>query len=336
MKKKIIFSVLLMYLLCNLASPIVMAEDESEQTQIFSIFTPEIGFDFTENITGEPLNPLQTQEIDIKVKFKLEMSSIAKWFFFKRRIGRLLLFGTSYIFKFKALPKSNLNITISESPTWCSANIDTNTLEISFADIGANRNSTVEKTFKLEFTVNENATALDNGDIKIQADFLGLGGIKVTTNSTTIPVIVAYEPDIIVETISELTIPPLQNNTVPINITNNGNGDSQISILYITPENWTATFDLESLILKVNETRQITLTVNPPKEFSNQTINFSFIPRSTAGLYEGAPVVSSIDFINDGSLKEEGTQDVAIVGIIILIIIILLVVTFLLLRKKKQ
>jgi len=336
MKKKIIFTVLSMYLLCTLASPIVMAEDESEQTQIFSIFAPEISFEFTENITGEPLNPLQTQEIDIKVKFKLEMSSIAKWFFFKRRIGRLFMFGPSYIFKFKGLPKSNLNITISESPTWCSANIDTNILEISFSDIGANKNSTVEKTLKLEFTVNENATALDNGDIKIQADFIGLGGIKATTNSTTIPVIVAYVPDIIVETISELTITPLQNTTVPINITNNGNGDSAISILYITPENWTATFDPESLTLKVNETGQITLTVNPPKEFINQTINFSFIIRSTAGLYEGAPITSSIDFINDGSLKEEDTQDVTIVGIIILIIIILLLVTFLLIRKKKQ
>jgi hypothetical protein len=336
MDKKIIISVLLLYLFCTLASPIVMAEEKSEQIQIMSISTPEISFEFTENLTGEPINPLQTQEVNMKVKFKLEMSSIAKWFFFKRRIGRLLLFGPSYIFKFKALPKSNLSINISGSPTWCSANIDTDTLDISFADIGANKNSTVEKTFKLEFTVNENAAALDNGEIKIQADFLGLGGIKATTNSITIPVIVAYVPDIIVETESELTIAPLKNTTVPINLTNNANGDSIISILYITPENWTATFDQESLTLKVNETKQIILIVNPPKEFSNQTINISFIPKSTAGLYEGAPIISSINFINDGSLKEEAGQDVMIVGIIIIIIIILMVFTFLLLRKKKQ
>lgn len=336
MNKKIIISVLLLYLFCTLASPIVMAEDEFE-AQALNISSPEIIFEFTENLTGEPINPLQTQAINIKVKFKMEMSSLAKWFFFKRRIGRLLLFGPSYIFKFKALPKSNLSLNISETPSWCLANLDTNNLEIDFADISANKTSLVEKTVKLEFTVNENATALDNDDIKIQADFIGLGGIEATTNSTTLPVLVAYVPNIKVETESELTITPLKNTTVPINITNNGNGDSTILVQYITPENWTAIFDQESLVLKINETKQITLTVNPPKEFNNQTINFSFIPESTAGLYVGAPVLSTINFVNDGSLKEENDrQDLIIVGVIIVIIIILMLFTFLFLGKKKQ
>ena len=330
MKKKIIFTVLAMYLLCTLASPIVFAEEKSEQKEVLGIFTPEISFEFTKNLTDEPINPLQTQEIDIKVKFRLNMGSLAKLFFFNRRIGRLILFGPGNVLRIRGTPKSNLTLSISECPTWCSAKIDTETFEFNLGD------SPIEKTIKLEFTVNENATALDKGDIKIQADFMGRWTIKAVTNSTTIPVTVAYIPELFIEVESEFIIPPLQNTTVPINITNNGNGDSIIFISYNTPENWTATFDQENFTLKINETKQITLTVNPPKGFTNQTIDFSFISILTGGLYPGTPFVFSMIFINDGSLKEEGGQEVLVVGIIILVIIIILLVTFLLLRKKKQ
>lgn len=336
MKKIIMFPVLVIYLICVLVSPIIFAEEIPEKTQAMGLFTPEISFEYTKNLTGEPIAPLQKQEVDIKVKFKLDMSSIVKWIFFKRRIGRVLLFGPSYLLKIKKLPESNLNISLSHYPTWCTANIDTDVFGFSFDDIYKNANSSVEKTVKLEYTVNENATALATDTIKIQAEFMGVNAINAATKSTTINVTVAYKPDILIETESELLIPPLKNSTVPINITNNGNGDSTISIQFINPENWTTTFDQEKFTLKVNETIQINFTINPPKDFTNQTINFSFIPKSTAGEYQGSPVISSIVFINNGSQEEEGGQDVLVVGIILLIIIIIMVVTYLFLIRKKQ
>ncbi len=97
MNKKIIFAISVMYLLFTLASPIVFAEQESEQIQSSGIFGTKISFEFTKNLTDEPINPLETQEVDINVKFKLDIGSFSKWFFFKRRIGRLLMFGPSYI-----------------------------------------------------------------------------------------------------------------------------------------------------------------------------------------------------------------------------------------------
>jgi len=336
MKKKIIFIVLTMYLLFTLTTPIVFAEEKSEQTLALGIFTPEISFEFDKNLTDKPINPLQNNIIDITVKFKLEMSSLSKWFFFNRRIGRLFLFGQGYFLKIKGFPESNLNITLSESPAWCTAKLDTNLFEFSFNDIYNSNDSSVEKTIKLEFMVNKNATAFEIGDIKIQAVFSGIGGINAKTNSINISISVAYVPEIIIETESELIIPPLENTSVPINITNNGNGDSKISISYLIPENWTETFDPESLILKINETKQMNLTVYPPKEFTNQTINFSFIVTPISGLYEGTRINTSINFINDGSLKEEETQNLIIIGIIMLVIILILVFMFLLLRRKKQ
>ncbi len=337
MKKKIIFIVITMYLLCTLSSPFVFGEEETEQAQSSGIVTPQINFEMTENLTDEPIYPSQTQEVDIKVNFKLDMNQLTKWFFFKRRIGRFLLFGLSYILKIKKIPNSNLSISITEQPSWCSAKINITNFEINFDNIYKNKNSSVETTIKLEFMINEDAKALDKGDIKIQADFVGLGGIGATTSLTTIPITVAYVPEIIVETESELKITPLRNTTVPINITNNGNGNSKILISYITPENWTETFDQENFILNANETKQIILTVNPPKEFDNQTINISFINEYASDpLYKGTTITASINFINDGSLKEENGQEVLIVGVIILIIIILLVISFLFLGKRKQ
>jgi hypothetical protein len=335
MKKKIIIIVLSMYLFCTLASPIVFAEEESEKVQALSIFPSEINIEFSNNLTDEPISPLQKQEVDIKVKFKLDMSSIGKWFFFKRRIGRAIMFGISYIIKMKSLPNSNLSVKISESPAWCSVTIDTNSFVFNLNDLYKSKDSSVEKTVKLEYPVNENAPALEKGEIKIQADFIGFGGIKATSNSTSIFITTAFIPNLVIEAESELVIPPLQNTTVPINITNNGNGDSIISIIYTNPENWTTTFDLEEFTIQKNETKQVNLTVYPPKEFTNQTINISFIPKPITGEYEEQYFTSSIIFINDGSLEEKGIQDVLVVGIIILIIIILLVFILLFLGKKK-
>ncbi|MDH7507152.1 MAG: hypothetical protein QHH15_05135 [Candidatus Thermoplasmatota archaeon] len=337
MKKKIVFTVLLMYLLFTLYSTSVFAEEESKEIQKSGFFTHQIIFELTENLTDKPINPLETQKVDINVKFKLDIGSLAKWFFFKRRIGRLLIFGPSYILKIKALPKSSINISISECPAWCSAKLDTEMFEFSFKDIYNNKESFVEKTIHLEYTINENATALETGDIEIEAVFKGAGSLNTISNVIMIPVTVAYKPDILVEAETELAITPLQNNTTTVNITNKGNGDSIILFNYIIPENWTITFDEENFILRVNETKQIKLTVNPPKEFTNQTINFSLKPKSTASLYEGTPIVLSIKFINNGSsLHKEDGKDFLIVGIIIIIIIILLVITFLFLRRIKK
>jgi hypothetical protein len=229
-----------------------------------------------------------------------------------------------------------LNISITEYPTWVSAKIDTDTFQFSFDDIYQNTESFVEKTIKLEFSLNKDVGALEKGDIEIQAEFTGRWTISGVTNTTKISITSAYVSDLLVEAESELIIPPLKNTTIPINITNNGNGDSKISVIYTNQENWTTTFDQKEFNLKGNETKQIILTINPPKDFTNQTIDFSFIPKSTAGEYEGTPVISSITFINDGSLKEEEGQEIVIVGVIILIIIILLIITFLFLGKKKQ
>jgi hypothetical protein len=61
MKKKIIIIVLSMYLFCTLASPIVFAEEESEKVQALSIFPSEINIEFSNNLTDEPISPLQKQ-----------------------------------------------------------------------------------------------------------------------------------------------------------------------------------------------------------------------------------------------------------------------------------
>ena len=103
MKKKIILlTVIGIYLTFALSSPIVLAEDTSEDNGGSGIFSSEIQFDVDSEIE-EPIQPTGSKEISFKVKFKLlNIGPIAKWFFFNRRIGRVIMFGAlqGYFFRF--------------------------------------------------------------------------------------------------------------------------------------------------------------------------------------------------------------------------------------------
>jgi hypothetical protein len=338
MNKKIMpLAVLMIYISFALASPIVFAEEN----QSSGLFKSEISFDISTDLSA-PIDPSQPTKVEIKVKYKLDMGPLAKWFFFKRRIGRLMLFGPGYFLKIKGIPQANATLSITDFPEWCTAvELDKKTLTFEL------NNEFVEDTVTLTFTIDENATALDKGDIVLSAESSIPWGkiLKKTlltfpgaTNITSISVQVAYKSDIAIESESELTVPPLQNNTVPINITNNGNGKSTVAVQVETPENWNITLDPEEITLDVGQTKQMFLTYIPPEDFSDQSISLTFTPKSTSGEYEGTQVTSSITFHNDGSLKEDGGMDFSIIILILIsiIVIIAIIAVILLLRRKKK
>jgi len=345
MKKKImLIAVLMIYISFALFSPIVFAEDTSEGNQSSGLFKSEIGFDVSTDLTA-PIDSSQTTKVEIKVKYRLDMGPLAKWFFFKRRIGRLMLFGPGYFLKIKGIPQATVNLTITEVPDWCTAKLDTTALTFELNKKILD-NEITEQIVKLEFTINEDAKSLEKGDIVVSAEssipwgkifkkpILTLPG---ATNTTSISVQVAYKSDISINAESELTVPPLQNNVVPINITNNGNGKSDVAVKFSTPENWNITFDQYVITLDVGETQQMNLMYIPPRDFSDQTVDITFIPISTEGYYQGTPVAFNINFHNDGSLKEEGGMDLSILLLIIpIFVVIAIIVAILLLRRKKQ
>jgi hypothetical protein len=195
----------------------------------------------------------------------------------------------------------------------------------------------------LVVTVDENAPALTESKIEIRADFPGLWTIKPVDNSTSVSFLPEYVSNLAVESEIEHTIPPLKNYTIPINITNNGNGESKVNISIIDSDNWTISLDTDEFTLKPDgKTEQILLTVTePPKNFKDKSINLVFTPTCTQEVedttyQQGEPVQLTFTFYNDGSLKEEGNGiNLAYIAVIVIVIIILLLVIFFFLKRRQ-
>ena len=246
------------------------------------------------------------------------------------------MFGFFKLYFFKYLiprPKANLTLSVDKTD-WCDAELDIYEVEFDYNNIFE------EAEAKLKLTLNENASALQKGEVKIIADYLGQGSIGATSNSTTISFMPTYISNIVVEAELEHTIPPLKKTSIPINITNNGNGESVVSIQPLDQEKWNITFEQEENVIGVGEEKQIMMTVKPPKNFDNVTINLTFVPLSTVedvdySYRQGNNVDFGITFYNDGSLKDEDVLDLTTILIIAFVVVIILIIVAIILKKKE-
>jgi len=335
MKKIILLTVIGIYFTFTLSSPILLAEDTTENNAGSGLFTPEIEFDINSEIE-KPISPSESKDITFKVKFKLNLGSIAKRFFFNRRIGRAVMFGFTYFFKLlNQLPKANLTLSV-EAPDGCQAELDKENVTLDY------NNEFEEADVTLTITLDENVTALQKMDVKIVASYPGQGRIEAFSNNTTISFMPDYVSNLGVEMDSELTIPPLKETMVPINITNNGNGESsvKISIKNFDQENWNITFDQDEIKIGAGKTESAMIYVKPPKEFDSVSLTLMFTPTSTVedvddSYRQGDSIVSGITFYNDGSIEEDEGLDVTMVIIIALVILIVFVLIAFILEKRK-
>lgn len=323
MKKKIIFlTVIGTYLTFILFGPAVFA------------IPSEMAIEVEDNEIDEPINPSESEKIVFKVKFKLDMSGISKMLFLNRRIGRIYAFGVIYFFKFiRPIPNANISMSV-DSPTWCQVDFDSDSVELDFDNVDQ------EATLTFNITLDKNAPALVKDQITINANYPGIGRIDSVSNSTNITFMPAYVSNISVESMKNYTISPKKEIMIPVNITNNGNGQSMIGVTGFEKDNWNITPDLENII-NIGETKQIMIKIIPPKDFDNETITFTFNPMSTVenvseSYLQGESVELSITFFDDGSL-DEGNDDIDITSLIIIafVLIIILIIVYILLRKKE-
>jgi len=335
-----IITILVTLLTATLFSTIAAAKNSSEENEIFGLIESEISIQ-VDSQADKPIGPSETKEIEITVKYKLNIGPFANWFFFNRRIGRLILFGPGYILKSKQLPKATVNLSITECPDWCTAELDTAEVEFEFS----NTFEEAEAKPKLKILVNEAIPALKKADIVIKGEFLGHWTMKAVSNTTAISLISAYVSNITYEAEIEQAIPPLKNTTIPINIKNDGNGETTVEIqIEEQPENWNISLDQQNITLPINETGQINLDVIPAKGFDKGIITLKLIPESTSEEdvddihLEGIPVTLSITIHNDGSLKEENGISVETLIPILVVIIIIVAAFFIImfLKKRKQ
>lgn len=321
MNKKLVFLTIIgTYLSFILFAPIVFA------------ITPEISIEVDDNEIDEPIKPSVPESITFRVKFKLQMSGFQKWFNLRRRLGRMLTFGLGYLIKIRQLPTANLSI-YTDQPNWCEVNLNEDSADYIY------NNEYEEMSFALTLTIKKIAPALEKGQITISADYLGIGGIDATSNSTNISLMTAYISNISVDAKSSYSLTPNKENIISINVTNNGNGITNVNITDIVKEKWNITTVSENII-GIGETKEILLKITPPKKFDNESISFTLEPMSTVEnvddkYRQGENVDFSTTFYNDGSLDEDdGDIDITNVIIIAFVIIIILIILYLIFRKK--
>ena len=339
-KKSVITLVLFMLLTSSLSSTFALAKEiqNESNTAAISLVSSEIKLNTTSKI-DEPLTAAVTKEIEITVGYKLDIGSLAKWFFFNRRIGRLLLFGPKYSLKFLSkLPQATIELS-TEQPEWCTVTLDQKNISLEI--------SNDFKETKAELTVfinNQTATALEQKDIKIKAEFKGLGGIKASSNETTISFRPAYQSKITYNFEKEINITSTNETNIPITITNNGNGDAIVKVeIENTSENWNISIYPEETTIPIGNTKQVDLITTPTKTFKNQTIKIKITTKSAYSgtdvdekYLTGETIQFSITLINTQPKEEEKLPLFEILVIGIVVIILISIVAMILVRKKKQ
>jgi len=327
-------------LLTATVSSTTIAETSSDEDPSlgFAIVESEITIDAGSQIDN-PIGPSETKEIEITVKYKLDIGDIAARLLFNRRVGRLMLFGFDYIMKSKGIPSAEINLSV-ECPDWCTATLEPSGVTVGISNVLTEADEKVKLTISINNT-NGTVPALEPGDITIIAESQASWGIGGSSNETTISVMAAYNSTLEINATTTMEISPVNETVIPINITNAGNGEATVNISIETaPEKWNISFSQAEVTLSAGETKQIDMFVIPIKSFKNETIQLTFTPTSTSDedvdekYIQGESVAFGITLLNDGSLEENGIPGFEIFLIITALVIV--IICFFVIRRRKQ
>jgi len=313
----------------------LVAETSLEDQQNFRVIWADsnISIDVSSQI-DKPVGISETKEMDITVKYKLDLGEFFAKLRFDGLISRLILFRIIS----KDIPSAEINLSV-ECPKWCTATVEPSNVSIKISD------EFKEAKAKVTFSINKTAPAFESSDITIKAEYKNKNnwGIHDSNNKTTVSFMPAYVSRLDYELKLEQNISPVNKTTMPINITNTGNGETIVNVtIENPPKNWNISVDSE-ITISVGATKQIDLTLIPVKTFKNETIQLTLTPKSTcsdtsigAGYLDGKSVSLSVTLSNDGSFKEENPPGFEMLILIPIIVLVAAVILIVLLKRKKQ
>ena len=238
------------------------------------------------NQTNEPLSP---DGIPRTITLNVTYSG------FKGTFGQLILL-------YYLLTKQYINISLElgDIPGWCTAYLSNSHLLFPITGTPSTQSTS------LVIAVNEFAPALRPFEVEIKAsvdDVRGpLGFLTLIDRfemSEQIIFRAGYRPCIVVTPESAyLETSPGTTVIDPITVENLGNGLTTIRVDFIdVPQNWVVSIIPPQMVLMVNESRIMNLSITPPIDFyGNETINVSFTPKLYPYQpgYEGPPTYVTI------------------------------------------
>ena len=300
--------------------------------------TIEVSLDVAD-IPSNPIDLNKTIEVDVDVKLTGELPKFFPKLFINTKIGNWIIFRDKN-------QNSTVNVTLSvASPDWCTAKLEHESIEIDLL-------SNSKKSTKLYVTIKESALALQEGEIELKADFSPpenwmFGPSKDTTNFTIVSKYVGNITAVIepLDGVDSFIVKPNVNTTLPLNITNNFNGETKVTIDFDNDSsdlNWNVSLDQDEILIPKDDTKTVNIIIKPPSSKKMQEITGTFIlkPKSTVDIkvadeyLAGESIEISTGPIVKEKIEEEFEIDTTMLAIILLIIILVIIVIIVFLKRK--
>jgi len=300
--------------------------------------TIEVSLDVAD-IPSNPIDLNKTIEVDVDVKLTGELPKFFPKLFINTKIGNWIIFRDKN-------QNSTVNVTLSvASPDWCTAKLEHESIEIDLL-------SNSKKSTKLYVTIKESALALQEGEIELKADFSPpenwmFGPSKDTTNFTIVSKYVGNITAVIepLDGVDSFIVKPNVNTTLPINITNNYNGEIKVTTnfeSYGHELKWDVWVDPYEIVIAKGETKTVNIILKPPTTDEMQKLNatITLTPKSTSDMdiddeyLKGDPIELFTGEIVKEKIEEEFEIDTTMLAIILLIIILVIIVIIVFLKRK--
>jgi hypothetical protein len=145
--------------------------------------------------------------------------------------------------------------------------------------------------------------------------------------------------------VDEYIVEPGVNTTLPLNITNNFNGETKVKIDFIndfSEINWTVSLDKDEIIIPKGGKQTVDIIIKPSSAKKMQAIQITFelTPSSTEDIdVEDQHKVGEIIEVFTGPIKKEKIEDEFPIDtnmlILLIVILVILIILALIIKRKR-
>ena len=234
-----------------------------------------------------------------------------------------------------------IQLSITEKPQWCTASIEN-------ANISISPKSSEPAISTLKISVTESAPAFTQGTVRIKATSSEIRGLifkRVTAGEQEFDVafVIGYIPVINYELEKNYyEIPSNSISSVPIKLTNLGNGPTVVNIkVKEIPANWNINYPSTVLLGSSFEggdyETEFNIFVDPPPYFETENVVMEFTPNYKGRPdQKGQPYYVTLIFKNDGSSLENQGNIFSFTSPVLLSLTGLAIVLFLIYKKRYK
>lgn len=302
--------------------------------------TTEVSLDQTDiSSSGVPIDLNKTLVINVTVGLTGKLPSLFPKFLVGTKIGNWIMFRDKN-------KNSTVNVTLSvTNSSWCKAELEKKIIKVDLL-------SNTKTSTKLMVTIKETSLALQEDQIKLKAEFSPPESwmFKPSENETSFKIISKYSGNIKatiepLENVDKFIVKPNVNTTLPLNITNNFNGETKVKIDFNNdnPElNWSISLSQNEITIPKGKNGTVNIIIKPSssKEMQELKGNFTLTPKSTVDIdLEDQYLTGNSIKISIGTLVKKSSEDEFEINtnmlIILIVIIVILVITVLMIRRKK-